>query len=42
MDSLAGMLAAAKEKIAAWGLTHIETRQIDLTADPPVDARRPS
>lgn len=42
MDSSASMLAVAEEKIAASGLTHIETRQIDLTADPPTDARRPS
>lgn len=39
MDSSAGMLAVAGEKIAAQGLTHMTTCQIDLTADPPADAR---
>lgn len=39
MDSSAGMLAVAREKIAAQGLTHMTVRQVDLTADPPADER---
>ncbi len=39
MDSSPGMLAVAQEKIAAAGLTHLTTRQIDLTADPPAEER---
>lgn len=39
MDSSAGMLAVAREKIAAQGLNHMTVRQVDLTADPPTDER---
>lgn len=39
MDSSAGMLAVAAEKIAAQGLTHMAVRQVDLTAEPPTDER---
>lgn len=39
MDSSAGMLAVAAEKIAAQGLTHMTVRQVDLTAEPPADER---
>ncbi len=39
MDSSAGMLAVAREKIAAQGLNHMTVRQVDLTADPPADER---
>lgn len=39
MDSSAGMLAVAQEKIAAAGLTHLSTRRVDLAADPPADER---
>lgn len=39
MDSSAGMLAVARAKIAAQGVTHMTARQVDLAADPPADER---
>jgi ubiquinone/menaquinone biosynthesis C-methylase UbiE len=39
MDSSAGMLAVAEEKIAAQRLDHMRTLQVDPSADPPADAR---
>lgn len=39
MDSSAGMLAVAREKIAAQGLTHMTACQVDPSADPPADER---
>lgn len=39
MDSSAGMLAVAREKIAAQGLSHLTVRQADLGAHPPTDER---
>jgi ubiquinone/menaquinone biosynthesis C-methylase UbiE len=39
MDSSAGMLAVAREKIAALGLSHMTAREVDPSADPPADGR---
>ncbi len=39
MDSSAGMLAVAAEKIAAQGLGHMSVRQLDLSAEPPAGER---
>jgi ubiquinone/menaquinone biosynthesis C-methylase UbiE len=38
-DSSAGMLAVAREKIAAQGIANMSTRQADLTAEPLPDER---
>lgn len=37
MDSSAGMLAVAAEKMAAQGVNNMTLRQVDLSADPPAD-----
>lgn len=39
MDSSAGMLAVAGEKLAAQGVKNMTLRQIDPSADPPTDER---
>ncbi len=39
MDSSGGMLAVAREKIAALGARHMTVRQVDLATDPPADER---
>ncbi len=38
-DTSAGMLAVAEEKIAAWGISNMRTRLMDLTAAPLPDER---
>ncbi|MFN3594610.1 MAG: class I SAM-dependent methyltransferase [Thiobacillaceae bacterium] len=37
MDSSAGMLAVAAEKIESQGVSNMTLRQVDLSADPPAD-----
>lgn len=37
MDSSAGMLAVAAEKMQAQGVTNMTLRRLDLSADPPAD-----